>query len=120
MHLLIFNGIAAVAAGLIGGRIVLDLMPAGASPRPAPVIASVIASPSSPVPSVAPALPASTNAPAFASAPPTHAVDTPALSPEVPPAVVAETKADRAVVTGGKRNKQRELVARRSDEDDDD
>jgi hypothetical protein len=33
---------------------------------------------------------------------------------------VTEIKADRAVVTGGKRNKQRKWVARRSDEDDDD
>jgi hypothetical protein len=115
MHPLIINGLAAVAVGLIGGRIVLALTPAGASPPPAPVIAS----PSLPMPLAAPALPASTNAPAIAAAPPTYAVDTPALSPEAPPAVVTGTKADGAVVTGGKRNKQRKWVGRRSDEDDD-
>jgi hypothetical protein len=116
MHPLIISGVAAVAVGLLGGRIVLALVPAGASPRPAPVIAS----PSSPVFSAAPALPASTNAPAAVSAPPTRLVDTPALSPEVPPVVVTRTKADRAVVGGGKRNRQRKWVGRRSNEDDDD
>jgi hypothetical protein len=117
MHpLMIISGVAAVTVGLIGGRIVLALMPAGASPRPA----AVIASPSSPVPSPAPALRASTIAPVPESSPPTHAVDTRALSPEVPPAVVTESNVDRAIVTGGKRNKQRKWVARRSDEDDDD
>jgi hypothetical protein len=118
MHPLIISGFAAVAVGLIGGRIVLGLVPAGASPRPAQVVAS--ASPPLPSAAPAPSSPASTNAPDPASAPPTHAVDAPPFSPAVPPVVVTEIKADRAVVTGGKRNKQRKWVARRSDEDDDD
>src|ERR1700730_18019786 len=103
MHPLIISGFAAVAVGLMGGRIVLALTPDAAPPRPAAVVASA----SSPVPSAwqAPSSPASTNAPDPASAPPTHAVDAPAFSPAVPPVVVTEIKADRAVVTRGKQRK---------------
>jgi hypothetical protein len=113
---LMIGGLAAIAAGLVGG---LAVMPVKASPRTVVVIAGPSLPLPGPVQSSSPAEVAPSAPKAVPAAPPRiHTADEPA--PPVSAPAPAVSKKARSAPVAAARAKPRIRIARRDDDDDDD